>query len=797
MWLCMIVVMVGFLAGCTAEIPTYEHLKITDSAGVRIVVADGVLDERGFPAIQLPDKVDTIGAGLEEDVYQFTHIRGVVLTGNGVLVADQLSREIRYFDRQGSFLASLGGEGEGPGEFEELTWMRRREDGILVAWDGKASRLTSIIIGDSTLSFLSSHPLNVIPWKAQAMGVVGVDRLLLVGPGPDSPAPVLGRVNSGELVVGVASEEILPEMHRLATVPSRPAYFSKDSRIVQVPFTVLPDYVVGSEFVWLGNGWNGEIRKVHLDGTVRTILRFPPRGPVTDDDVAKFMESDIESHPARERSQRRRLLNQVPMPKNLPAFDRLILDDGERLWVGGYSSGSSSFAPWHIFDSDGCPIARVVIPARFRVLAIGHGRIAVSARDRLGVERVLLYALAEEPGAEVLRRPQLEACNQMYSRKRKTQVDSSTSRHEEQEAPLVTRPSSESRNDSARRPVPHSMHIEDRIYCPYCKIMSHSVTSLGKDLPDSISVGYPHGVYRSSEGHYFLAMQGNLRAVRVFDEAGKYVSSIRRPKRGPGHFSFIRWIAGNKDTLHVFDQSLATRTAFALPDTVPFRSDSVYGRLYHALALPGGGYVINAVALQRTLVGLPLHVYSAGGARVESFGSTSGGAYRADLEILQHRTFALSGHESFWVAQGTRYVVQQWNTDGTLLATFQRNAPWFPHHSHEGWYRHDTPMKPMIRGVSIDEARRMWVLIQVPDPAWRRAFFADSTDPSGYRYSDDPTQYFDTIVEVLDLTRKQVVVRQRFDQQIVAFVDEDEWLFLDNVGGVTELTVARRWIVDG
>ena len=285
--------------------------------------------------------------------------------------------------------------------------------------------------------------------------------------------------------------------------------------------------------------------------------------------------------------------------------------------------------------------------------------------------------------------------------------------------------------------------------------------------------------------------------VRRFDETGKYVGSIGSAEDEPDRYSFIRWMAGNKDTLQVFDQLLSNRTVLALPDTLPFRSDSVHGRIHRALSLPGGGHVMNAVILARTLVGLPLHVYSAEGVRLKSFGSTNGGAYRSDLAVLQQRTFALAGHDSFWTAHKTRYVIEHWDIGGNLLTTFRRDAHWFPDHAHEGWYRYDTSMKPMIGALNIDEVGRMWVLIQVPDPHWRRAFVADPTDPSGYRYSGDPTQYFDTIVEVLDLARNQVVVRERFDEQIVAFVGRDEWVLLDKTDGTTKLTIARRWLVDG
>ena len=133
-----------------------EGLEVADSAGVRIVVVHDSLREEYFPAVVLRERVDTIGVGLGEDSYQFSYVLGAVLTRGGIQVADQPSREIRRFDGRGSFLASVGGEGEGPGEFESLSWIQQGPGGLLFAWDGRASRLTRIAIGDSALSSTAS-----------------------------------------------------------------------------------------------------------------------------------------------------------------------------------------------------------------------------------------------------------------------------------------------------------------------------------------------------------------------------------------------------------------------------------------------------------------------------------------------------------------------------------------------------------------------------------------------------------------------------------------------------------------
>ncbi len=384
--------------------PTDEGIFVTDSSGVR-VIAYGALHEDHFPRVRLLEGVDTIGVDFGEEAYHFSHIRGAVVTDESIVVADQLSREIRMFDGEGRFVTGLGAEGEGPGEFEAISWIQGGLDGNLFVWDGQGYRLTSIAVGgDSALTVLSSRRLSIVPWEAQPMGVLTDGRIMLVGSGPDRASPSLGKVNGGEMLVGLANAEMLPKMDRLGTVPSQPVYFSNDSRIVRVPFTVLPDYyAIGLDDVWIGSGTRREIRKFDLDGRLRVVLRLPPQGAVTDRDIEEFIRMDLAAYPENERPLRRNLLSEIPMPNELPAFDRIILDGRGRLWVGAFNSASSAAVPWHGFDQHGCPVGRVVPPAGVHMLAVGRNRIAGEVRDDLGVPRLVVFRFLEPSPADSAR----------------------------------------------------------------------------------------------------------------------------------------------------------------------------------------------------------------------------------------------------------------------------------------------------------------------------------------------------------------------------------------------------------
>ncbi len=77
-----------------------------------------------------------IGVREGEEPYQLHRALGSVRLEDGSLVVlNAGSQELRYFDSDGRFLQSVGGRGEGPGEFESPVSLRKTQDGGLQVWD--------------------------------------------------------------------------------------------------------------------------------------------------------------------------------------------------------------------------------------------------------------------------------------------------------------------------------------------------------------------------------------------------------------------------------------------------------------------------------------------------------------------------------------------------------------------------------------------------------------------------------------------------------------------------------------
>ena len=89
----------------------------------------------------------TIGDDPEDPLYR---VIGAVLVGDTLIVAQASSMTLRFHDRRtGEFLRSVGGPGEGPGEYEGLVSLQRAGD-KLYTYDLQAYRMTVLdLSGDA------------------------------------------------------------------------------------------------------------------------------------------------------------------------------------------------------------------------------------------------------------------------------------------------------------------------------------------------------------------------------------------------------------------------------------------------------------------------------------------------------------------------------------------------------------------------------------------------------------------------------------------------------------------------
>jgi hypothetical protein len=253
--------------------------------------------------------------------------------------------------------------------------------------------------------------------------------------------------------------------------------------------------------------------------------------------------------------------------------------------------------------------------------------------------------------------------------------------------------------------------------------------------------------------------------ITIVDTTGKYLGAFGRRGGGPGELLYdpSRLVIGPGDTLHAFEYGAVS--VFAPSGTFVRRAEFRMSSVEQVLVLGDGRMVITMFYRTPELVGIPVHVFSSEGVRLNSFG-----AVRPTTVLRQTDTrgqiLAKAGADTMlWVAPRSRYEISLWSVAGRHSRTLVREADWFaPWHGVLGdWRRISFP--PLITGLFQDAAGYLWVTISVADRNWKPLATGDD-EP----LSDGVNgKYFDTILEVIDPRRGTVEARLRLDEYIPGF----------------------------
>ena len=291
--------------------------------------------------------------------------------------------------------------------------------------------------------------------------------------------------------------------------------------------------------------------------------------------------------------------------------------------------------------------------------------------------------------------------------------------------------------------------------CAACEIVAVPLVTLGEaEGPGMLEAPYNH-VRTDRQGRFFVS-GGPSPFFAVFDSSGKATHRIGRSGEGPGEFFWITEVAIDRaDSVFAFDSARRLVSVFA-PNLEFVRSFRFGFRQDGPALFVGTSLLVNTGIHTDDRVGLPLHVLDRDGSISRSFGSLTGGVYRADMQdIIDSRQLAYADTDSFWAAHINQYLIERWTLDGRLLEALHREPPWFP-----VWWaaQSDSETPPVPEVVSIEQAGdTLWVLAIVSGDSWR-----SGVEPRdrGYRVTDREV-YYNAVVEAIDLKRGIVIASRR------------------------------------
>jgi len=390
-----------------------------DSAGIRIVsTAADVVPLRVTDHVLL-----TLGAvdGPAEAVLDRAR-NPFPLDRDQLVVPDAGSSQVRTYDMAGRLVHSFGREGEGPGEFRNIEWVRPWTGDSLAVWDGRLRRVTfcdPATNGSRMIQLEASADAGATASRPQSRDMDLRQALLRASLRPIAidifpDGTLLGRI--GEAVVtsddttAVRRDTLMyarfdgagRRIEDLARLPDNELFIWSDGGSAgngPLPFgrttavTILDGSLVvaddeGFRVLWIGTG-----------GGMSMIGRVPyPSTAVSRDVVEAYRAKRLGqwqgTFGGRFADATRRQLDATPFPATSPYHGELIAGADE-VWLERYRFPEDDSPPeWVVFNGRGEAVERVRVPAGVRLTAVTRDRLVGVLTDDLDVEHVVVLARA-------------------------------------------------------------------------------------------------------------------------------------------------------------------------------------------------------------------------------------------------------------------------------------------------------------------------------------------------------------------------------------------------------------------
>jgi len=327
----------------------------------------------------------------------------LLLPGNGVVVASAGSYDLRYFAADGTHLRTVGGRGQGPGEFQWPRWMGRIAGDDVLVWDGPNSRIHVFTAGGDLVRTTMIDP-TIPPEMTGELDFPGRPRL--VGAFPDGtlvvepafPTAYITARSNGTHRLRAALVTYGPEGGAQGPVAhiDGEEHTVHDGSSMHLPFGHRFLVAVGNDRIFTGSGKPYEIRLLARDGgEIGLIRKVQEPREIAATHRQEFRKRLLARIVSSSRATVEAELDAIEFPAGFPDYDRLLVDSTGNLWARDYEWPRDDDDPmtWSVFDRNGVWLGSVETPAGVEVTDIGAARIVGISIDDAGVEHVVVHEL--------------------------------------------------------------------------------------------------------------------------------------------------------------------------------------------------------------------------------------------------------------------------------------------------------------------------------------------------------------------------------------------------------------------
>lgn len=374
-------------AGCGGE----REASVLPANAAAVVVSPSIPPESRLDWTIGTTPELSIGATRAGAGHQLFGVRdAVVLEGGRIAIANGGTGQIRLFGPEGTLLASMGGAGEGPGEFRRLEAIAPWPGDSILGWDGRQQRISVFDAAGQHGRTLRVPEFND-SFGPEFLGVTPDGQLFLRAGFPQrDDEPYRGMFRPDQTYVLLTGDgELAAEV---GAHPGAEGFLSAGGGTESFyghPHAKSTFAAVWGERLLISPNDVFELRAFTADGGPSLVARLHHETePPTRDDMRRWFEEFTANDTPEERAAFRRIFEDFPLLESRPAFDAVVVDALDHVWVRDFGSPGAETVTWVVFDADGAALGRIETPPGFDVYEIGADYVLGRARDELDVESV-------------------------------------------------------------------------------------------------------------------------------------------------------------------------------------------------------------------------------------------------------------------------------------------------------------------------------------------------------------------------------------------------------------------------
>jgi hypothetical protein len=349
------------LLGVTALIITFGRLALPVAAPVTWMID--------------PKPLLDIGADGGDTLETFGEVVSTARLPNGdIVIADGKDLGLRYFPASGKFLRTVGRRGNGPGEFNRIIRMLHCGDSLLVMQSGGI-------------------------WSTFSQGGVFARTFKLEMPAAGSQYPYNVRCNrAGQFInhdwgrrpTEATKGNFRPTVPfwlanhdgsiktRLGDFPSEDRFTTIDrdgnpSGDGPLPLGKTPVLGLGTARAYVGTADSFQVSIYDLNGKLVGAIHKP--GVLlrtTPADIERYWMLDTAGKSDADKAMRLRIQAPAKFPPTVPAYQALLVDSEEQVWIRSYPRPGDRVSHWSVFSPTGVEVAGIDLPTNLTVTEVGR-----------------------------------------------------------------------------------------------------------------------------------------------------------------------------------------------------------------------------------------------------------------------------------------------------------------------------------------------------------------------------------------------------------------------------------------